>query len=70
MFIFFVCPKKTNQKKRQPFTWSACGGLPCAAHKERTFREVASLRQNVFPLFVVLLGCVKWHKNKNQFTPK
>jgi len=23
MFIFFACPKKMNQKKRQPITWSA-----------------------------------------------
>ena len=31
MFIF-ACPK-TNQKV-QPITWSAKGGLPCAARQE------------------------------------
>jgi len=41
LFIFFACPKKTNQKKRQPITWPASGGLPCAARKERTARKVA-----------------------------
>ena len=64
MFIFFDCPKKTNQKKGQPTTGSASGGLPCAARKERTLRKVASLRRIVLPLFTVLLGSVKWQKQK------
>ncbi len=50
----------------QPITCSAFSGIPCAAHKERTLREVAPLyrvlRRNVFPLFIPLLGSVKWHK--------
>ena len=35
MFIFFACTKKTNQKKRQPFTWPRSAGLPCAAQNNR-----------------------------------
>jgi len=35
-------------------------GLPCAAHKERAFRKVASLRRTAFPHFIPLLGYVKW----------
>jgi hypothetical protein len=46
MFIFFACPKKTNQKKRQPFTWFSFAELPCAAHKVRTLRKVAYAQPN------------------------
>ena len=65
-------PAAKRRKKRQPFTCSACSGIPCAAHKERTLRKVAEfippcgvLRRIVFPLFIALLGCVKWHFKKH-----
>ncbi|KPJ97412.1 MAG: hypothetical protein AMJ60_11260 [Desulfobacterales bacterium SG8_35] len=44
LFIFFACPKKTNQKKRQPITWSDCVELPCAPQNDREFEN--SLRSN------------------------
>ena len=49
MFIFFVCPKKTNQKKGQPITWPRFAWLSCAAHKVRTLRKVAIAPPNRFP---------------------
>ena len=68
LFIFFACPKKTNQKKRQPYTCPAFSGIPCAAHKKQTPRKVAPpsavLRRVAFQLFIPLLGCVKWHLEK------
>jgi hypothetical protein len=69
MFIFFACPKKTNQKKRQPFTWSAKGGLPCAVHKKRATSESRTpcgvLRRVADPFFIALLGVVKWQSNRH-----
>jgi hypothetical protein len=65
MFIFFTCIKKTNQKKVQPFTWSASGRLSCAAHKEWATSESRTLwvlRRFANPFFIPLLGCVKWLK--------
>ena len=58
----------------QPITWSDCVGLPCAARKEQATSESRTpsgefippfgvLRRVAFPLFAVLLGCVKRHKN-------
>jgi hypothetical protein len=62
LFIFFVCPKKTNQKKGPPitrrFTAVRLWRISCAAHKEWTIRKVASLRRIVFPLVTALLGYV------------
>jgi hypothetical protein len=62
MFIFFVCPNKTNQKKGQPFTWPRnIAGLPFAARNNRALRN--SLRSNsprAIPIISSLLGCVKW----------
>jgi hypothetical protein len=46
LFIFFACPKKTNQKKGQPFTWFRDAELPCAAQNNRALAELASLRQS------------------------
>jgi hypothetical protein len=60
-FIFFACPKKTNQKKRQPVTCSAFSGMPCAAQNNRALRN--SLRSDsprAYPVIFPLLGCVKW----------
>jgi len=33
MFIFFACPKKTNQKKGQPYTWSSKLDFPALLEK-------------------------------------
>jgi len=63
--VHFLCLPKENEPKERAalFTWSAYGGLSCAALKKRALRN--SLRSNsprAFPFFYVLLGCVKWRK--------
>jgi hypothetical protein len=65
VFIFFTCPKKTNQKKGQPVTWSDFVGLPCAPRIYREFDNSPLLRdahtdQTPFSVHSAVLGCVKW----------
>ena len=68
MFIFFVYPKKTNQKKGLPITWFRAAELPCAARKDRALRNSLRLyplagcsdSPRAIPTFSVLLGCVIW----------
>jgi hypothetical protein len=47
-------PKKRTQKGQPDHIGPLKTGLPCAVRKERTFWEVASLRQNVFPVLCEL----------------
>ena len=50
LYVHFLLAQKTNQKRAARSHWSAKDGLLCAVCKERTFWEVALLRQNVFPV--------------------
>ena len=75
MFIFFVCPKKTNQKKGQPFTWFDYVELSSVSRNNREFENsdtvwsshTVTLRQVklLFRLFLRYFDCVKWPKNNN-----
>ena len=68
MFIFFVCPKKTNQKKGQPITCFACAKYPVLleidGRCETRPPEADSDSPRAIPSISALLGCVKWHCTK------
>jgi hypothetical protein len=56
-FIFFDCPKKTNQKEKVPRLLSACGGCPA---RQQTCPEFANSQtvQTPFSAASVVFGCV------------
>ena len=55
MFIFFACPKKTNQKKGQPYTWSSKLDFP--ALLEKAGRCETRFAQTVLALIRPFLRC-------------
>jgi len=73
LFIFFDCPKKTNQKKRHPVTCPAVGGIPCASRSCREFKNSSAFWrtqtvQTPFSATSAVLGSVTMGKNKKAFT--
>jgi len=72
VFIFFAWPKKTNQKKRQPSTWSRVSSRDCPALLEtvgslKTRTPLLGTQKGQTPvsiISVVLVG-VKWQNTKN-----
>ena len=68
MFIFFACPKKTNQQRSGERKGSRSLGQPMADYPA-LLESAGSLKtrfaqtvQTPYSADSVLLGCVKWHK--------